>query len=189
MTVTSGGVTSGGVTSGGMTVTSRVVPGRRRAGVWYCGTVADFAAAVFARDLAPTETGLRTAASSTATVTDSRCAGGGDGGSAGDAGVVVGDAGDGGVGCDVGVACVGGDGGVGGRGRPRAVVSLPMACRAVRVLLLVSACSVLSRAEPNVVVLLANNVRADDLSCFNPDTPVPTPNIDRSVISTETLLR
>ncbi|XP_043224715.1 arylsulfatase L-like [Amphibalanus amphitrite] len=36
-----------------------------------------------------------------------------------------------------------------------------------------------SSAEPNIVVLLANNVRADDLSCFNPGTPVQTPNIDR----------
>ncbi|KAF0295130.1 Arylsulfatase E [Amphibalanus amphitrite] len=36
-----------------------------------------------------------------------------------------------------------------------------------------------SSAEPNIVVLLANNVRADDLSCFNPGTPVKTPNIDR----------
>ena len=57
---------------------------------------------------------------------------------------------------------------------------ISMASPVLLLCVLLSTCA-RSLSEPNVVVLLANNVRADDLSCFNPATPVPTPNIDRSV--------
>ncbi|XP_037086917.1 arylsulfatase L-like isoform X2 [Pollicipes pollicipes] len=49
----------------------------------------------------------------------------------------------------------------------------------LRLLVLTMLLEAAAPAIPNVVILLANNVRTDDLSCYNPDTPAPTPNIDR----------
>ena len=68
------------------------------------------------------------------------------------------------------------------RRRLQAAPEFTMASWAFFSLMLLPGVVLPSQAEPNVVILLANNVEPQSLSCYGLGGPVLTPNIDRSVM-------